>query len=65
MSIAAKDEFKSVVLWHMNGCIATIYEQTQDQKRKVPVDTISFTNKAYLAFHRVDELVKRNLKLRH
>jgi hypothetical protein len=58
MSIAAKNEFKSVVLWHMDGCIATFYEQKQDQKRKVPIDTISFTNKADFAYKKVDELVK-------
>jgi hypothetical protein len=61
MSIAVKNEFKSVVLWHMNGCIATLYEQKQEQKR-VPIDTISFTNKAYLAFQKVDELVTAQTK---
>lgn len=53
------NEDRSVVLWYMNGCIATFYQSDQEQQRKkVPVDTISFTNKAYLAFRKVNLLVK-------
>ncbi|KAI7904875.1 uncharacterized protein BX663DRAFT_469984 [Cokeromyces recurvatus] len=56
MSIA-KNEYKSVVLWHMNGCIATFYESKPDnQKKKVPIETVSFTTKAYLAFKKMNSL---------
>jgi hypothetical protein len=47
---------KSAVLWHMNGCIATFYEQKDDEKRK-PIETISFTSKATVGFRQVDILV--------
>ncbi|KAI9485925.1 MAG: hypothetical protein EXX96DRAFT_25343 [Benjaminiella poitrasii] len=41
----------------MNGCIATFYEsESDDQKKKIPIETISFTTKAYLAFRNVDSL---------
>lgn len=57
MSIA-KNEYKSAVLWYMNGIVATFYEsEDQDQKKKVLVDTISFTSKAYLAFRKISSLV--------
>lgn len=57
MSIA-KNEYKSAVLWYMNGCIATFYKaENEDQKKKIPVDTVSFTSKAYLAFRGIDLLV--------
>ncbi|EPB85758.1 hypothetical protein HMPREF1544_07427 [Mucor circinelloides 1006PhL] len=41
----------------MNGIVATFYEsESQDQKKKVLVDTISFTSKAYLAFRKISSL---------
>ncbi|CAO3638699.1 unnamed protein product [Mucor fragilis] len=41
----------------MNGIVATFYEsEDQDQKKKVLVDTISFTSKAYLAFRKISSL---------
>lgn len=56
MSIT-KNEYKSAVLWYMNGIVATFYEsENQDQKKKVLVDTISFTSKAYLAFRKISSL---------
>ncbi|KAI8644808.1 hypothetical protein BD408DRAFT_383043 [Parasitella parasitica] len=57
MSIA-KNEYKSAVMWYMNGqAIATFYESdTKDQKKKVLLDTVSFSSKAYLAFRRIHSL---------
>ncbi|KAI8889792.1 outer arm dynein light chain 1 [Backusella circina FSU 941] len=46
---------KSAVLWHLNGSIATFYEQIDNEKRK-PIETISFTSKAYVGFRQVDIL---------
>lgn len=48
---------KTVVLWYLEGCIATFYE-LQDDKKKVPIDTVCFRDKAYLAFRQVDILVR-------
>lgn len=56
MSIA-KNEYKSAVIWYMNGIVATFYKsESQDQTKKVLVDTISFTSKAYLAFRKINSL---------
>ncbi|KAG0749329.1 hypothetical protein G6F57_000257 [Rhizopus arrhizus] len=50
----SKDEFKSAVLWHMNGCVATLY--TSDGNKKKPTDTLSFVTKAYLSFLHLNEV---------
>ncbi|KAI8048930.1 uncharacterized protein B0P05DRAFT_564039 [Gilbertella persicaria] len=52
----SKNGHKSVVLWHMNGSMATIYQYSEEQKKRVPLETISFVSKAYLAFRKIDEL---------
>lgn len=48
---------KTVVLWYLEGCIATFYE-LQDDGKKIPIDTVCFRDKAYLAFRQVDILVR-------
>lgn len=53
----SKDEFKSAVLWHMNGCVATLY--TSDGNKKKPTDTLSFVTKAYLSFLHLNEVVRK------
>ncbi|KAI8347622.1 hypothetical protein EDC96DRAFT_567732 [Choanephora cucurbitarum] len=50
----SKDEHKSAVLWHMNGCVATLY--TSDGQKKKPTDTLNFNTKAYLSFLQLNEL---------
>ncbi|CEP10799.1 hypothetical protein [Parasitella parasitica] len=57
MSIS-KNEYKSAVMWYMNGqVIATFYESAnKDQKKKILIDTVSFSSKAYLAFRRINSL---------
>ncbi|KAI8364949.1 hypothetical protein BD560DRAFT_402560 [Blakeslea trispora] len=50
----SKDEHKSAVLWHMNGCVATLY--TSDGQKKKPTDTLNFVTKAYLSFLHLNEL---------
>lgn len=53
----SKDEFKSAVLWHMNGYVATLY--TSDENKKKPTDTLSFVTKAYLSFLHLNEVVRK------
>lgn len=56
------NEVNSVVLWYLNGCSATFYKaQDEDQKKRKVVDTVTFTNKAYLAYRQVNSLVSTHL----
>lgn len=65
LSMSNTNEVKSVVLWYLNGCLATFYKAQQDDepKKKVLIDTISFTNKAYLAYRQVNILVKAKTQI--
>ncbi|GAN06966.1 leucine rich repeat protein [Mucor ambiguus] len=40
----------------MNGIVATFYESENQDQKKILVDTISFTSKAYLAFRKISSL---------
>lgn len=57
----SKDEFKSAVLWHMNGCVATLY--TSDGNKKNPTDTLSFITKAYLSLLHLNEVVRKKKRV--
>ena len=54
-----------VVLWYLNGCVASLYSPQRDAVtgKRVPKDTVSFTNKAYLAYKQVNSLVQKKYLL--
>jgi hypothetical protein len=56
-NIECPNELKSVVLWYMDRCIATVNKIEKETKKKKPIETICFLNKAYLAFKQIDILV--------
>ncbi|RCI07265.1 hypothetical protein CU098_010616 [Rhizopus stolonifer] len=50
------NELKTVVLWHMDRCVATVNNIEKDTKKKKPLETICFLNKVQLAFKQIDIL---------
>ncbi|KAI8093775.1 uncharacterized protein BX664DRAFT_278911 [Halteromyces radiatus] len=62
MSTASTDHVeKSVVLWHMQSCMATIYSQSKDSdnnniNKRQPLATIGFTNKARFGHQGLDSI---------
>ncbi|KAI7896237.1 uncharacterized protein EV154DRAFT_476604 [Mucor mucedo] len=50
----SRENQKSVTLWYLGGCSATFYELRDDGK--IPISTVEFRDKAFLAFRQVDIL---------